>query len=202
MRTIGLIGGVSWQSTLEYYRIINETVALRLGGHHSAKLLLSSLDFEEVEQRAHTNQWKEIGALLIEEAIRLEQAGADFLLIGANTLHKLAPEVQRAIEIPLLHIAQITAEKIQEKKIRTIGLLGTRFTMNDGFYQNYMERFEIKTLVPQPRDQDEIHRIIFTELSFGVVKPASLAFYQKSPPFYRVVYLCVSCFFADASGSG
>jgi aspartate racemase len=135
MKTIGLIGGMSWESSLEYYRIINETVKEKLRGFHSAKIAMYSVDFEEVEKLQHQGNWDEATRLMIDAAQRIEKAGAEFVVICTNTMHKMAEEVQKSIDIPLLHIVDVTAEKIKGQGIRKVGLLGTRFTMEEDFYK-------------------------------------------------------------------
>jgi aspartate racemase len=139
MKTIGLLGGMSWESTLPYYRIINQTIARRLGGLHSARLLLFSLDFHEIEILQHSGAWEEAGAVLAEAARAVERGGADFLVLCTNTMHKVAPAIQRAIGIPLLHIADATADAVEMAGLGTVGLLGTRFTMEDSFYRERLE---------------------------------------------------------------
>jgi aspartate racemase len=173
MKTIGLIGGMSWESTLEYYRIINELVSKRLGGHHSAKIILYSVDFDEVVKLQHKGDWEKLGEMLAEIARRLETCGADLVLICTNTMHKVADYVQKAINIPLLSIIDATAEEIKRTGLRKVGLLGTKFTMEDDFYRAGLERHGIQTVIPDEEDRNTVHRIIFDELCLGVFKESS-----------------------------
>ncbi len=173
MKTIGLIGGMSWESTLEYYRIINELVSKRLGGHHSAKIILYSVDFDEVVKLQHKGDWEKLGEMLAEIARRLEACGADLILICTNTMHKVADYVQKAINIPLLSIIDATAEEIKRTGLRKVGLLGTKFTMEDDFYRAGLERHGIQTVIPDEEDRNTVHRIIFDELCLGVFKESS-----------------------------
>lgn len=180
MKSIGLIGGMSWESSVEYYRLINQGIRQRLGGLRSAKLLLDSLDFEEIASQQRAGRWAEAGAMLAASARRLEQSGADFLLICTNTMHKVAGPVQEAVRIPLLHIADPTGAAIQAAGIKRIGLLGTLFTMEDRFYrQRLEERFGLEVLVPEePTDRQMVHQVIFGELCQGVVREESRAAYR------------------------
>ncbi|MHB8446683.1 MAG: aspartate/glutamate racemase family protein [Rudaea sp.] len=174
MKTIGLIGGMSWESTLPYYRIVNETVRERLGGLHSAKTILYSVDFAEVERLQHTGDWDSAGKLLAEAARRLEIAGADFIVMCTNTMHKVAHTIEAAVTIPLLHIADATAADIVAAGHRSVGLLGTRFTMEQSFYKGRLtERHGLRVFVPDPADRLLIHRVIYEELCIGRVLPAS-----------------------------
>jgi aspartate racemase len=170
VKTIGLIGGMSWESTVPYYRQINETVKQHLGGLHSAKIILYSVDFHDVEQLQHAGDWDAAGALLAAAARALESAGADFLVLCTNTMHKVAPAIEAAVAIPLLHIADPTAAAIRQAGFSTIGLLGTRFTMEQDFYRERLrERHGLAVLVPAPDDRDIVHRIIYDELCLGEV---------------------------------
>ncbi len=174
MKTIGLLGGMSWESSLEYYRIINQLVKERLGGLHSAKCLLYSVDFQEIETLQHQGLWDEAGRLLGEAARALQKGGADFMLICTNTMHKVAPFVQQQISIPLLHIADPTAKSVLSQDIRKIGLLGTRFTMQENFYKGkLMHDHGLTVLTPTNTDMDMIHQVIFEELCLGLVKDVS-----------------------------
>jgi len=164
MKTIGLLGGMSWESTVPYYRIINQAVNERLGGLHSAKVVLYSVDFDGIERLQHAGEWEEAGDVLIDAARRLETAGADFLVLCTNTMHKLAPQIESALGIPLLHIADATALAVREAAIDTIGLLGTRFTMTKGFYQRALEKHGIETVIPDPSGVETVNRIIYDEL--------------------------------------
>ncbi|HMB22624.1 MAG TPA: aspartate/glutamate racemase family protein [Anaerolineales bacterium] len=174
MKTIGLIGGMSWESSLEYYRIVNETTKSKLGGLHSANCIMYSVDFAEVEELQHQDRWEEAAQLMIEAAQSLERAGADFVVLCTNTMHKLADQIQSNIGIPFLHIADATAQKIQDAGLRKIGLLGTRFTMEHDFYKGRLiDKFGLDVLVPDHEDREMIHRVIYDELCLGVVKQAS-----------------------------
>ena len=174
MKTIGLLGGMSWESSLEYYRIINRLVKKRLGGLHSAKCLMYSVDFQEIETLQHQGLWDEAGKLLGEAARNLQKGGADFLLICTNTMHKVAPDVQLQIDIPLLHIADPTAKSILSRGIRKIGLLGTRFTMQEDFYKGKLVHDHgLEVLIPNDADMDMIHQVIFKELCLGLIKDVS-----------------------------
>lgn len=174
MKTIGLLGGMSWESSLEYYRIINQLVKERLGGLHSAKCLLYSVDFQEIESLQHRGLWDEAGRLLGEAARGLQRGGADFLLICTNTMHKVAPVVQQHISMPLLHIADPTAKSVLSRGIRKIGLLGTRFTMQEDFYKGKLVHDHgLEVLTPIDADMDMIHQVIFDELVLGLIKDAS-----------------------------
>ena len=180
MKTIGLLGGMSWESTVPYYRLINEMVKERLGGLHSAKVILLSVDFHEVEQLQRAARWEEAGALLADGARALESAGADFLVLCTNTMHKVAPAIEAAVSIPLLHIADATAENIEHTGVRTVGLLGTRFTMEQEFYRDRLRDLHgIEVLIPEHEDRQVIHRIIYDELVLGKLLPASREVYRK-----------------------
>jgi aspartate racemase len=173
MKTIGLIGGLSWESSKEYYRIINETVNERLGGLHSAKCILYSLDFAEIRETQHRGE-HELTKILVDAARRLEAAGADIVLVCANTMHKFVPEIQQGIHVPVLHIADATAEKVREKGLKKVGLLGTKMTMEEEFYKGRMrERFGIDVLVPDKDDRDFIDTVIFDELCVGKMNASS-----------------------------
>lgn len=167
LKTIGLIGGMSWESTTLYYQIINRAVAERLGGLHSARIQMTSLNFAEIAVMQKAGQWPEMADLLAKTALKLEQSGADCILIGTNTMHKVAPEVQSAIRVPLLHIADITAQAVHASGLRKVGLLGTRFTMEQPFYAERLQRYGIEAVVPDEADRAEVHRIIFEELCQG-----------------------------------
>jgi aspartate racemase len=171
MKTIGLIGGMSWESSIEYYRIINETVRDRLGGLHSAKSIMASVDFAELETLQHQGKWEEAMAFMIAAAQHVERGGADFLLICANTMHKLVDSMQEHIQIPLLHIADATADTIQARGLHTVGLLGTKFTMEERFYKDRLiENYGLNVLIPSEDERDTIHRIIYEELCRGEIK--------------------------------
>ena len=176
---IGLIGGMSWESSAEYYRIINEAVRNRLGGLRSARCLMWSFDFGEIEALQHAGHWEEAAALLIDAAQRLERGGADFLLICTNTMHRMADLVQAAVSIPLLHIADPTAERIKAQGFTRVGLLGTAFTMEQDFYKGRLRRrFGLDVLVPEAEDRAVVHRVIYDELVQGRVEPASRDAYR------------------------
>ena len=180
MKTIGLLGGMSWESTLPYYRHINEAVRERLGGLHSARLVLYSLDFHEIEALQRQGDWAAAGTLLADAARRLESAGADFLLLCTNTMHKVADTIEAASALPLLHIADPTAAAIQAAGLQGVGLLGTRFTMEQPFYRQRLEdRCGIQVLVPDEPDRAEVHRVIYEELCRGVVSEASRQAYRQ-----------------------
>ena len=174
MKTIGLIGGMSWESTLTYYRQINETVKQHLGGLHSARIILYSVDFHDVERLQHAGDWEAAGALLAGAARSLELAGADFLVLCTNTMHKVAPAIESAVAIPLFHIADPTAAAIRQAGFATVGLLGTRFTMEHDFYRERLrEGHGLAVLVPPPEDRDIVHRAIYDELCLGKVAAES-----------------------------
>jgi aspartate racemase len=180
LRTIGLIGGMSWESTLPYYRQINETIRQRLGGLHSAKLVLYSIDFQEIERLQHCGDWQAAGELLAHCARALESAGADFLILCTNTMHKVAPAIEAAVRIPLLHIADATAAEIKQAGFTTVGLLGTRFTMEEDFYQvRLRERYGLEVLVPDLRDRKIVHRVIYDELCLGRIDAESRSEYLR-----------------------
>ncbi len=174
MKTIGLIGGMSWESSAEYYRIINESVREELGGWHSSKCLMYSFDFDEMHRLQDKGEWERLARLVADAARRLETGGADCILICANTMHKMAGEVQKAVSIPVIHIANATGEEIKSKGLRTVGLLGTRFTMEEDFYKGRLsEKFGLKVIVPEERDRRFIHDVIFNELCLGKFNPSS-----------------------------
>ena len=180
MKTIGLVGGLSWESSKEYYRIINETVNERLGGLHSAKCMLYSLDFAEIRKTQQTKGWDEVTKILIDTAQRLEAAGADIVVICANTMHKFVPEIQRRIHVPIVHIADATAQKILEKGLKKVGLLGTKMTMEEDFYKGRIrERFGIDVLVPDKDERDFIERVIFDELCVGKMNASSKESFKR-----------------------
>jgi len=174
MKTIGLIGGMSWESSLEYYRIINEQVKERLGGLHSAKSLMYSVDFDEIEKLQHQGKWDELTRIMIKAAQDLEKGGADFVLICTNTMHKMADDVQDNINIPLLHLADTTAEIIKTKGFKKIGLLGTNFTMEEDFYKGRLiTKHGLDVIVPDKEDRQIIHNVIYKELCLGNIKKSS-----------------------------
>lgn len=174
MKTIGLLGGMSWESTALYYQWINELVKEKLGGLHSARIAMVSVDFQEIEELQHKNKWEESGEILSRAAQSLEAAGADFLVICTNTMHKVAPQIEKSIGIPLLHIADATAEEIKKQGMKTVGLLGTKFTMEQEFYAGRLkERHGLKVLIPNKEDREMVHRVIYEELVLGKVKEKS-----------------------------
>jgi len=179
MKTIGLIGGTTWLSTIEYYRIINETVKEKLGGANSAHCILYSVNFDEFILK-HEGKWDEITGLFIEIAKRLERSNADFLVICANTLHKIADEIQDNINIPILHIVDVTAEEILKKGLKKVGLLGTKYTMEENFYKKRLkDKFNIETIVPETKERKIIHNIIIDELTYKIIKQSSRDKYIK-----------------------
>ena len=174
MKTIGLLGGMSWESTALYYRVLNEGIKTRLGGHHSAQIVMASLDFEPIKALQFAGRWDEAAAVLADAARRIEAAGADFLLICTNTMHKVADAVADAIRIPLVHLADATAEEIKAQGLTRIGLLGTQFTMAEDFYKGRLAaRHGIEVLTPSPADQQIVHRVIYEELCQGIVRDES-----------------------------
>lgn len=173
MKTIGLLGGMSWESTQTYYRLINEGVKSRLGGLHSAKLVLYSVDFAEIEALQHQGDWPATARILSGAALSLENAGADFLMIGTNTMHKVAPEIEEAINIPLLHIADATAKVLTQDNIQRVGLLGTRFTMEQAFYRERLEAAGIEVVTPDAPQRADVHRVIYEELCQGEIQAPS-----------------------------
>ncbi len=180
MKIIGLLGGMSWESTALYYRIINETVRDRLGSLHSARLLLASVDFHEIERLQHDGDWMRAGEVLAENAQRLAAAGAANLVLCTNTMHKVAPAIERAVSIPLLHIADPTGAAIATAGYRRVGLLGTRFTMEQDFYRERLaSRFGLDVLIPAPEERDTVHRVIYDELCLGQVNATSRTAYRR-----------------------
>jgi aspartate racemase len=179
MKTIGLIGGMSWESSSEYYRIINEEVKQRLGGLHSAKCVLYSVDFEAIEICQRNGEWEKTAQILTDAARSLEAAGADFIVICTNTMHKVADKIQAGIHIPLLHIADITAQEVLSKGIKTIGLLGTRYTMEQDFYKSRLETQGIKALIPKETDRVIVNSIIYNELCLGQIIDESRVRYKR-----------------------
>ncbi len=179
-KVIGLIGGMSWESSSEYYRIINQAVREKLGGLRSARCLMWSFDFGEIEALQHAGRWDDAAALMIDAAQRLERGGADFFLICTNTMHRMADQVQAAVRIPLLHIADPTAERIKAQGITRVGLLGTAFTMEQDFYKGRLQdRFGLDVIVPDADDRAMVHRIIYDELVQGRVEAASREAYRE-----------------------
>ncbi len=180
MKTVGLIGGMSWESSIEYYRILNETVKERLGGLHSAKCVMYSVDFAEIEVCQREGEWAEAASQLVAAAQGLERAGAELVLLCTNTMHKVADEIQAGISIPLLHIADATAEKIRAAGVGKVGLLGTRFTMEEDFYKGRLiQKHGLEVVVPDRPDREVIHRVIYDELVLGEIRPESRRQYRE-----------------------
>jgi amino-acid racemase len=174
MKTLGLIGGMSWESTVHYYARINQLTAQRLGGLHSAQLLLYSIDFDVLQKMQHADDWQAAAGLLSDAARRLADAGADGLVICANTMHKVAPDIEAAVQLPVIHIADATAEAVKRQGLRTVALLGTRFTMEQDFYRQRLERRHgLRILMPEESERHALHRIIFQELCKGEVRAES-----------------------------
>lgn len=180
MKTIGMIGGMSWESSLEYYRIMNQTVKEKLGGFHSAQCILYSVDFDDVEELQHQGDWESLTRLMIEAAQRVKKAGAGFLVICTNTMHKMADEVQRAIQIPLLHIADVAAGAVKANGQSRVGLLGTKFTMEQDFYKGRLKEIHgIDVLIPEDKERQVIHDILYNELCLGEIKELSREKFQS-----------------------
>jgi aspartate racemase len=179
MRTIGLIGGMSWESTLTYYRLINETVRDTLGGLHSARLLLHSVDFHDIEVLQQAGDWASAGDAMADAARSLHAGGADFIVLCTNTMHKVADAITPATPLPLLHIADATADALSAAGITRVGLLGTRFTMEQPFYRERLEARGFEVVVPEAAGRDEVHRVIYEELCQGVIRDASREAYRR-----------------------
>jgi aspartate racemase len=180
MKTIGLLGGMSWQSTTHYYQIINEEIVSRLGGLHSAKIVLSSVDFAEIEVLQRENRWQESGEILAKNANGLRLAGANFILICANTMHKVADQVEAGSGLPVLHIADATAAAVKEAGLHKIGLLGTRYTMEEDFYRvRLAEKHGLQVVIPDAPDRTMVNRVIFEELCLGIVRQESKTAYLQ-----------------------
>jgi aspartate racemase len=178
MKTIGLIGGMSWESSTHYYRLLNEAVKARLGGLHSARCILASMDFGEIEPLQRAGRWDDAGAILNRAALGLERAGAELLLICANTMHKVADQTMRGVGIPLLHIVDVAGERARAANVRRVALLGTRYVMEQDFYRRRLaERHGLEVIVPGPADRQEVNRVIFEELVLGRIEPRSKARY-------------------------
>lgn len=179
-KTIGLLGGMSWESTATYYRELNEGIKAKLGGLHSAKICLVSVDFAEIEKLQHVEDWDGTAAILSQAASAIEKGGADFLLICTNTMHKVAPQIEENISIPILHIADATAERLLEDGIKKVGLLGTRFTMEQDFYKaRLVKKYGIDVIIPEESEREDIHAIIYNELCLGTIKEVSRKRYLK-----------------------
>jgi aspartate racemase len=173
MKTIGLIGGMSWESTVDYYRIINQTVKEAMGGFHSAKCLLYSVDFHEIEACQSAGDWNRSGDILADAAQRLERGGADFIVLCTNTMHKVADRIRTAVNIPLLHIAEVTAEELLGQKVGKAALLGTKYTMEQDFYKERLQTRGIEVIIPGPEDRSLINHVIFNELCLGKIEKKS-----------------------------
>lgn len=173
MKTIGFIGGMSWESTVTYYRIINEIVKEKLGGFHSAKCILFSVDFHEIEVLQSRGEWDKAGTQLADAALSLERAGADFIVICTNTMHKVVDIIQRRIQIPILHIAEATAEELIKKGIKRVALLGTKYTMQQDFYKSKLMEAGLEVILPEDKDMELINHTIFQELCLGIISPSS-----------------------------
>lgn len=178
MKTLGLIGGMSWESTVPYYRLINQTVAERLGGLHSARLLLYSVDFAEIERLQHAGDWESAGHVLGDAARALQAGGAELLVICANTMHCVADAIEAAAGLPVLHIADAAADAVRAAGLTRVGLLGTRFTMEQPFYRERLERHGLDVLLPDAVQREHVHRVIYDELCRGRVEPASREAYR------------------------
>jgi aspartate racemase len=180
MKTIGLIGGMSWESTTEYYRLINEGVRSRLGGLHSAKCLMFSVDFAEIEELQRQGRWDEAGQVMAAAARSLERGGADFIVLCTNTMHKLTAQIEAAVSIPFLHIADATAARIRAAGSHSVGLLGTRFTMQEDFYKGRLEtRYNLRVLIPPAQARETVHAVIYTELCLGITREESRQAYRQ-----------------------
>lgn len=173
MKTIGLIGGMSWESTVTYYEIINETIKQKLGGLHSAKVLLYSVDFAEIKEYLSTEEWEKSAEILSEAAVKLEKAGADYIVICTNTMHKVVPEIQKCISVPVIHIAEVTANELKNNGISKVGLLGTKYTMTQDFYKSKLIDAGIDVVIPNQEDVESINDIIYDELCLGIISAKS-----------------------------
>lgn len=173
MKTIGLIGGMSWESTVTYYQVINETIKRELGGLHSAKIILYSVDFDEIEKYQSSGNWEKSAAVLADAAVRLENAGVDYIVICTNTMHKIVPEISKKISIPIIHIADATADKLKEHNIKTVGLLGTKYTMTQDFYKSKLIEAGLNVITPNDEDVETINSVIYEELCLGKIRSES-----------------------------
>ncbi len=187
MKTLGLLGGMSWESTLPYYRIVNERVRDRLGGLHSAKLVLHSVDFAEIEALQHAGRWDDAGTALADAARGLRAAGADAIVLCTNTMHRVAPAIEAAVDVPLLHIADATARRLRAAGLDRVALLGTRFTMEQAFYRDRIEAAGIRVIVPDADDRECVHRVIYDELCLGRLHETSREAYR------RIIAKLVAC---------
>ncbi len=180
MKTIGLLGGMSWESTIGYYQQINQSVKAALGGLHSAQIILKSVDFDPIEKLQHQGDWEGTAKILAEAAVKTEKAGADFLLICTNTMHKVAPQIEQAISIPLLHIADVTGKHLQDDGIDKVGLLGTAFTMEQDFYRGRLtEKYQLDVIIPEQNDRTIVHQVIYNELCQGIISEDSKQEYLR-----------------------
>ena len=179
MKTVGLLGGMSWESTVTYYQNINEMVKEKLGGLHSAKILMYSVDFDEIEKLQASGNWEQSAQILADAACRLEKAGADFIVICTNTMHKVASQIQSHINIPILHIADATADELTKANIKTVALLGTKYTMTQDFYKNKISKRNINVLIPDDKDIETINHVIYDELCRGIISDASRKEYVR-----------------------
>lgn len=174
MKTIGLIGGMSWESTLVYYKLINEYIKAKKGGFHSAKCIIDSVDFSEIEALQRANDWEKLNEIMVQSAQKLEQAGANLIVLCTNTMHLCSEQIQASITIPFLHIAKVTGQEVASFNLDKVGLLGTKFTMEQDFYKNILKnQFAIETIIPEIEDRNTIHQIIYNELTQGIFKPSS-----------------------------
>lgn len=179
MKTIGFIGGMSWESTVSYYKIVNEVIKEKLGGLHSAKVVLYSVDFQEIEECQANGDWDKSAEILSGAALCLERAGADFIVICTNTMHKIAPQIQSKINIQILHIAEATANKLHENKVSTVALLGTKYTMKQDFYKEKLINAGINVLIPDDADIEVVNNVIYKELCLGIISPESKCEYLR-----------------------
>lgn len=180
MKTIGLIGGMSWESTVEYYRIINETTKTKLGGLHSAKCLIHSVDFQEIEILQHQNEWNELTNIMVDASQKLKNGGADFIVICTNTMHKMVDHIEDRTGMKVLHIAKVTGKKIIQKGIKKVGLLGTKFTMEQDFYKKVLkENFNVDVIIPNKNERELVHNVIYDELCKGIINQSSKVEYVK-----------------------
>ncbi|CAM3818179.1 aspartate/glutamate racemase family protein [Rheinheimera salexigens] len=180
MKTIGMLGGMSWESTSNYYKAINEGVKIALGGLHSAKICMYSVDFDEIEKLQHQANWRRTAEILSKAAMSVEAGGADFLIICTNTMHKVAAEISSKISIPILHIADATADQLQQDNVKCVGLLGTKFTMEQDFYKGRLtENYNIQVLIPEPDEREIVHQVIYSELCLGKIVESSRSKFLK-----------------------
>ncbi|GAB6073479.1 aspartate/glutamate racemase family protein [Nautilia lithotrophica] len=193
MRTCGLIGGMSWESSAEYYKIINEEINKKLGNLHSGKIILFSVDFEEIAQQQRKGDWKGSAKTLSKAAISLERAGADFIMITTNTMHKVADDVKNAVNVPLVDIRDVIIEKIKKENLNSVLLLGTKFTMEDDFYLDYLKNGGINVIVPNKDHRDLIHKVIFDELCLGIMKDSSKKEFLKIISSYNTDGVILGC---------